>query len=207
MIHFIFASPVPSLPPEDVRCTALSPQSLQVNWQPPPTLHCNGKVQGYKVHLEPIHDENLHRMSSFIPRWFFKLFFGFSAFGPEDVEPKKTQSLTLVINKLRKYTNYTIQVLAFTIVGDGVLSRPTYCRTEEDGICFFFSKRMLFFYDFFLTAPGPPADIKVVVMSSSSLLVSWLPPLEPNGIVTKYNLYARYVFILPKLIFGICVVQ
>lgn len=42
-----------------------------------------------------------------------------------------------------------------------------------------------------LAVPGAPADVKVVVSSSQSLLVSWLPPLEPNGIITKYNLYKR----------------
>lgn len=39
--------------------------------------------------------------------------------------------------------------------------------------------------------PGAPADIKVVVSSVQSLKISWLPPLEPNGIITKYNLYKR----------------
>lgn len=39
--------------------------------------------------------------------------------------------------------------------------------------------------------PGTPADIKVVVSSPQSLLISWLPPIEPNGIITKYFLYKR----------------
>jgi hypothetical protein len=43
----------------------------------------------------------------------------------------------------------------------------------------------------FITVPGSPADIKVVVNSLQSLKLSWLPPLEPNGIITKYNLYKR----------------
>lgn len=34
----------------------------------------------------------------------------------------------------------------------------------------------------------------MVVSSPQSLLVSWLPPTEPNGIITKYNLYTRYVY-------------
>jgi hypothetical protein len=46
----------------------------------------------------------------------------------------------------------------------------------------------------FVSAPGSPADIKVVVSSPQSLLVSWLPPTEPNGIITKYNLYTRYIY-------------
>ena len=40
--------------------------------------------------------------------------------------------------------------------------------------------------------PGSPADIKVVVSSPQALFISWLPPVEPNGVITKYNLYTRY---------------
>lgn len=40
-------------------------------------------------------------------------------------------------------------------------------------------------------APEAPSDIKVVVSSPQSMFVSWLPPNEPNGIITKYNLYTR----------------
>lgn len=42
-------------------------------------------------------------------------------------------------------------------------------------------------------APEAPADIKVVVSTPQSMFVSWLPPVEPNGIITKYNLYTRVV--------------
>lgn len=41
------------------------------------------------------------------------------------------------------------------------------------------------------TVPGPPFDIKVVVSSPQSLRISWLPPVEPNGMLTKYSLYKR----------------
>ncbi|NEU35762.1 fibronectin type III domain-containing protein, partial [bacterium LRH843] len=33
----------------------------------------------------------------------------------------------------------------------------------------------------------------MVVSSPNSLMVSWLPPSEPNGVVTKYTLYTRVV--------------
>lgn len=46
------------MPPEDVRCAALTSQSLQVSWQPPPTEHCNGLLQGYKLTYEPVLDDN-----------------------------------------------------------------------------------------------------------------------------------------------------
>ncbi|KAJ8974837.1 hypothetical protein NQ317_006679 [Molorchus minor] len=143
---------VPSMPPEDVRCASLTSQSLQVSWQPPPTEHCNGLLQGYKLTYEPVLDDNWK--------------------GNDEMETRKTTALTTVITGLRKFTNYSLQVLAFTKVGDGVLTAPMYCQSEED-------------------VPGSPADIKVAVSSSQSLKVSWLPPLEPNGIITKYSLYRR----------------
>uniref|UniRef100_A0A8D9ERR1 Down syndrome cell adhesion molecule-like protein Dscam2 n=1 Tax=Cacopsylla melanoneura TaxID=428564 RepID=A0A8D9ERR1_9HEMI len=139
---------VPSLPPEDIRCGAASSHSLQVSWKPPPVSHCNGILQGYKLQYDS-QDE---------------------AF--DDFESKKTSSLTLLLPNLHKFTNYSIQVLAMTRVGEGVYSQPIYCQTSED-------------------APGSPEDIKVVVSSPQSLLVTWLPPKEPNGVITKYNLYTR----------------
>jgi hypothetical protein len=42
------------MPPGDVRCAALTSQSLQVSWQPPPNTHSNGIIQGYKLNYEPI---------------------------------------------------------------------------------------------------------------------------------------------------------
>ncbi|XP_057660096.1 cell adhesion molecule Dscam2 isoform X2 [Diorhabda carinulata] len=143
---------VPSMAPEDVRCAALTSQSLQVSWQPPPTEHCNGLLQGYKLTYEPVLDDTWR--------------------GNDEMETRKTTALTTVITGLRKFTNYSLQVLAFTKVGDGVLTTPSYCHTEED-------------------VPGPPADLKVVVSSPQSLKVSWLPPTEPNGVLTKFNLYRR----------------
>ena len=54
----MLASAVPGMPPEDVRCTALSSESLQVSWQPPPSSHTNGIIQGYKLNYEPILGES-----------------------------------------------------------------------------------------------------------------------------------------------------
>lgn len=38
-----------------------------------------------------------------------------------------------VLSGLGKYTNYSIQVLGYTRVGDGMKSNPIYCLTNEDG--------------------------------------------------------------------------
>ncbi|XP_044016886.1 Down syndrome cell adhesion molecule-like protein Dscam2 isoform X3 [Aphidius gifuensis] len=143
---------VPSRPPEDVRCAPLTSQSLQISWKTPPAAYTNGNIQGYKLNYEPVLPDS----------WS----------GSDEMETRKTGSMTMTLAGLRKYTNYSIQILAYTRVGDGVPTRTMYCRTKED-------------------VPGSPADIKVVVSSPQALFISWLPPLEPNGDITKYNLYSR----------------
>jgi hypothetical protein len=54
---YIFCSTVPSSPPDDIRCAALTSTSLQVSWQPPVANHQNGLLQGYKVSFEPVLDD------------------------------------------------------------------------------------------------------------------------------------------------------
>ncbi|XP_073976314.1 Down syndrome cell adhesion molecule 2 isoform X7 [Rhodnius prolixus] len=141
----------PGAPPEALRCSALSSQSVQISWQPPPAPHCNGIIQGYKL-IYDTHDPEIDI----------------------GMDVRKTTALTLILTGLRRFTNYTVQVLAFTRIGDGPFSKIAYCHTDED-------------------APGSPGDIKVMISSPQSLLVSWLPPLQPNGIITKYTLYTRVV--------------
>lgn len=104
---------VPSHPPESIRCAPLTSQSLQISWQPPPTHHTNGLLQGYKINFEFVADV--------------------VGMGNDEMDSRKTTDLTIVLSGLRKFTNYSIQVLAFTRMGDGVLSTALYCQTEEDG--------------------------------------------------------------------------
>lgn len=44
-----------------------------------------------------------------------------------------TTQPSLELDGLEKYTNYSIQVLAFTRAGDGVRSEQIFTRTKEDG--------------------------------------------------------------------------
>lgn len=53
--------------------------------------------------------------------------------GNDDLEIRQTTALTTVITGLRKFTNYSLQILAFTKIGDGAISTLAYCQTEEDG--------------------------------------------------------------------------
>jgi hypothetical protein len=87
-----------------------------------------------------------------------------------------------------KYTIYSISVLAFTSKGDGVQSDPVYCKTEEDSNIIYHI-HLLHTKTYCLLAPSVPADIKAVISSIKTIIVSWLPPLRPNGQLTGYILY------------------
>ena len=41
------------------------------------------------------------------------------------------------------------------------------------------------------SAPGVPANVKAAVLSATSVLITWLPPISPNGEITKYTLYIK----------------
>ena len=43
----------------------------------------------------------------------------------------------------------------------------------------------------FIAVPSAPEDIKAVPLSRDSILVSWLPPVWPNGNLISYTLYTQ----------------
>nr|CAD7577105.1 unnamed protein product [Timema californicum] len=141
---------VPSAAPMALSCSALTSQNLQVMWHPPPTHLTHGNIQAYKLYYEPTEE------------WY-----------ETDVrETKVTTALTSVLHGLLPFTNYSLQILATTKAGDGVLSPVTYCMTEE-------------------AVPEAPERVKAVVVSDDTVVVSWLPPRHPNGLLTKYIVYIR----------------
>ena len=51
----------------------------------------------------------------------------------EKLEVKKTSNRETTLHGLQSFTNYSVRTLAYTVGGEGVLSEPVYCLTEEDG--------------------------------------------------------------------------
>ena len=39
--------------------------------------------------------------------------------------------------------------------------------------------------------PGPPNNIKALPVDKNSIMISWLPPGEPNGEILGYSLYMK----------------
>ncbi|XP_059143240.1 cell adhesion molecule DSCAM-like [Physella acuta] len=139
---------VPSQPPEGVQATPLSSESIKVAWSPPPLFTLHGILQGYKILYKPVRlDED-----------------------ESDANFQTSSQLEIVLFGLEKFTNYSIQVLAYTRKGEGVRSTPVYVRTRED-------------------VPDAPSNIIALATNDSAIIVAWTQPARPNGIITKYSLY------------------
>ncbi|XP_055593972.1 cell adhesion molecule Dscam2 isoform X21 [Uranotaenia lowii] len=144
------AEGTPDQPPSDTMCTTLTSQTIRVSWVSPPLESANGVIKGYKVVYAPSDLWNDDKNKDY----------------------KKTASSDTVLHGLKKYTNYTMQVLATTSGGDGVRSAPIHCQTEQD-------------------VPESPTAMKALVMSEGSILVSWQPPSQPNGVILQYTVYIK----------------
>jgi Fibronectin type III domain len=101
---------VPSSPPENPKCDVLGSTSIYVTWSPPHKDGQNGKIRGYKVAYSAA--DEYHERSPMMAT---------------------TTNQYFTIDNARKYTNYTITVLAFTSIGDGVKTKNFHCITHEDG--------------------------------------------------------------------------
>ncbi|XP_052739467.1 cell adhesion molecule Dscam2 isoform X7 [Bicyclus anynana] len=144
------AEGAPSAPPQDVLCTTLTAQTIRVSWVSPPLAAANGLIKAYKVIYGPSET------------WYDE----------KTKDTKITASSETILHGLKKFTNYSMEVLATTNGGDGVRSVPIHCQTEQD-------------------VPEAPRAVKALVMAADSILVSWRPPAQPNGVVTHYNVYTQ----------------
>ena len=101
-----------------MECLPLSSSGLHLKWRAPSHDLVNGQVKGYRVLFVPFPDRlqpaqsklNSARLSAVI-------------------------GTTTALTGLRADTNYSVQVLAYTSAGDGLLSPPLTCTTEPDGEC------------------------------------------------------------------------
>lgn len=50
-----------------------------------------------------------------------------------ETDSKVSTALTAMLHGLKPFTNYSIQILAFTRIGDGIPSIPIFCITDEAG--------------------------------------------------------------------------
>ncbi|XP_072123611.1 phosphatidylinositol phosphatase PTPRQ isoform X7 [Mobula birostris] len=78
-------------------------------------------------------------------------------------------NLSITIRGLSANENYTLKISASTSKGEGIQSQPMYILTGEG-------------------VPGsPPQSLTSKQLASTAVLLSWKPPLEPNGVLLHYT--------------------
>ena len=101
---------VPSLPPQNLWANNISSTTLITKWNPVPLGFVHGRLRGYRVLYKEKNNPSAQYTIITVPPGI------------------RMQT----ISNLRKFTYYTIRVLAFTVKGDGALSPPMNVTTDED---------------------------------------------------------------------------
>ncbi|XP_065810013.1 receptor-type tyrosine-protein phosphatase S-like isoform X3 [Labrus bergylta] len=150
----------PASPPRNVQAHIISQNTVMVRWEEPEEP--NGQVKGYRVYYTmdpslPMNEWKIHNVQD---------------------------SVITTIQSLVTSETYTIQVLAFTSVGDGPFSDPVHVKVMPG-------------------VPGQPGKFKVGRVTDTSIELTWEPAYTKEGIVNYELLYKPVKFgSLEKLTFG-----
>ncbi|XP_029686590.1 receptor-type tyrosine-protein phosphatase S-like isoform X8 [Takifugu rubripes] len=150
----------PASPPRNVQAHIISQNTVMVRWEEPEEP--NGQVKGYRVYYtmdpsRPMNEWQIHNVQD---------------------------SVITTIQNLVTSETYTIQVLAFTSVGDGPFSDPVHVKVMPG-------------------VPGQPGKFKVGRVTDTSIELTWEPAYTKEGIVNYELLYKPVRFGgLEKLTFG-----
>ncbi|XP_039671378.1 receptor-type tyrosine-protein phosphatase S-like isoform X14 [Perca fluviatilis] len=150
----------PASPPRNVQAHIISQNTVMVRWEEPEEP--NGQVKGYRVYytMDPSRSMN---------EW--------------QIHNVQDSVITTIQNLVTTET-YTIQVLAFTSVGDGPFSDPVHVKVMPG-------------------VPGQPGKFKVGKVADTSIELTWEPAYTKEGIVNYELLYKPVKFgSLEKLTFG-----
>nr|XP_043879832.1 receptor-type tyrosine-protein phosphatase S-like isoform X2 [Solea senegalensis] len=149
----------PASPPRNVQAHIISQNTVMVRWEEPEEP--NGQVKGYRVYYtmdpsRPMNEWQIHNVQD---------------------------SVITTIQNLITSETYTIQVLAFTSVGDGPFSDPVHVKVMPG-------------------VPGQPGKFKVGRVNDTSIELTWEPAYTKEGIVNYELLYKPVKFgSLEKLTF------
>ncbi|XP_029308746.1 LOW QUALITY PROTEIN: receptor-type tyrosine-protein phosphatase S-like [Cottoperca gobio] len=150
----------PASPPRNVQAHIISQNTVMVRWEEPEEP--NGQVKGYRVYYtmdpsRPMNEWQIHNVQD---------------------------SVITTIQNLVTSETYTIQVLAFTSVGDGPFSDPVHVKVMPG-------------------VPGQPGKFKVGKVADTNIELTWEPAYTKEGIVNYELLYKPVKFgSLEKLSFG-----
>uniref|UniRef100_A0A3Q1F7L9 Phosphatidylinositol phosphatase PTPRQ-like n=1 Tax=Acanthochromis polyacanthus TaxID=80966 RepID=A0A3Q1F7L9_9TELE len=104
-----------------------------------------------------------------LPPWLTKQLQAGGVTVREEVMDVLSEELSYLVSDLNPFTEYTFRVTASTTVGEGPATDITEKTREQ--------------------VPSSVLDVSYQNVSSTSIQVSWVPPLNPNGRITHYTVY------------------
>ncbi|XP_076865315.1 protein sidekick-1 isoform X2 [Brachyhypopomus gauderio] len=142
----------PSAPPKNIVASGRTNQSIMVQWQPPPEPQLNGVLRGYVLRYRLAGLPGEHQQQNI-------------------TSPEINYCL---ITELIIWTQYEIQVAAYTAAGLGVFSPPVIEYTLQG------------------VPTAPPQGVEAIAVNSTTIKFTWNPPPQQfiNGINQGYKLMA-----------------
>ena len=104
----------PTASPLDVSCATLSSDAVQVTWASPTSTEHNGLLQGFRIFYRLVATGQLS-----------------DSFRRESKRVGNT--LNSILHGLQAFQNYSIQISALNRAGNGPLSAPVTCQTDQSG--------------------------------------------------------------------------
>ena len=103
---------VPNAPPDNVQAITSSSTTILVTWEPVPEIDRNGIITQYEVEFNQS---------------------TFNEISTSNLTTTNGPQLTMELEGLEEYVEYSVRVRAFTSVGPGPFSVAVVNRTLEDG--------------------------------------------------------------------------
>ncbi|XP_037325522.2 receptor-type tyrosine-protein phosphatase S isoform X13 [Pungitius pungitius] len=131
----------PASPPRNIQAQIISQNTMMVRWEEPDEP--NGQIKGYRVYytMDDSQSMNLWQIHNV------------------------QDSIITTVQSLVPQETYTIQVLAFTSVGDGPFSEPIHVKVLQG-------------------VPGQPSKFQVGAFTDTSIELTWEAAYEKEGIIT-----------------------
>lgn len=117
----------PASSPINLHCVTLSADAIQLTWMHPIAVNHNGHLQGFRIFYKISSSINImgnHRLV---------LSDEVSSFVRPESKRVGPNVLDSVLYGLQAYHNYSIQISAINRAGNGPLSVPVVCQTDETG--------------------------------------------------------------------------
>lgn len=163
---FLYFSPAPTGPPLSLQLSTPTPHSIHVSWSPPLTNKTNGIIQYYIVNITVSESSDIYMF--------------------------EVSSTNLTVEDLHPYYMYHVVVSAFT-VALGPYSVSQTVTTLQDG------KHIEYFLKIvnqklnYLAPVGAPEYVTAAAVNSTSIDISWSPPLShlQNGMIQYYSILVQ----------------